>query len=37
MQRRQFIKNTAVAGAGVSLTGLNLSAFAKKTLQVKFV
>jgi predicted dehydrogenase len=31
MQRRQFIKNTAVAGASVSLTGLNFSAFARKS------
>ena len=29
MQRRDFIKNTAVAGAGLSLSGLSLSALAK--------
>ncbi|MEP7279239.1 MAG: hypothetical protein ABI813_11395 [Bacteroidota bacterium] len=28
MQRRQFFKNSALAGVGISVTGLNLSAFA---------
>ncbi|MGN6601302.1 MAG: Gfo/Idh/MocA family protein [Ginsengibacter sp.] len=30
MQRRQFIKNSAIAGVGVGLTGLQFSSFAQK-------
>jgi len=30
MQRRQFIKSTTIAGAGIGLTGLSLKTFARK-------
>ena len=31
MQRREFIKSTTIAGAGIGLTGLSLKTFAQKT------